>query len=70
MPVKRRNGGRSKKGRGHTRALSCYNCARMVPKDKAVKRYHVRDIVDASSKRDIKDALAFSSMTIPKLYLK
>ena len=31
----------------------------MVPKDKAVKRFNVKDIVDASSKRDIKEAYAY-----------
>lgn len=32
MPSKRRNNGRSKKNRGHTVAISCSNCTRMVPK--------------------------------------
>jgi len=59
MPVKRRNHGRSQSNRGHTRAVDCTNCARQVPKDKAVKRYTVRDMVDASSKRDITLLLAY-----------
>ena len=58
MPKKRRNGGRSKKNRGHTRAVHCDHCKRLVGKDKAIKRYifrikkfryHVKDMVDASS---------------------
>merc|ERR1712147_547026 len=70
MPVKRRNGGRNKSNRGHTAAISCSNCTRLVPKDKAIKRYTVRDIVDASSRRDIKESLAYENYVIPKLYIK
>ena len=59
MPFKRRNNGRGKKNKGHADTRVCYNCGRIVPKDKAIKRYNIRKIVDASSKRDIEEATAY-----------
>jgi len=70
MPKKRRNGGRNKKNCGNTRSLHCINCGRLVPKDKAIKRYNVRNMVDASSLRDIKDNRAYENFSIPKFYIK
>ena len=70
MPVKRRNGGRSKKNKGLSKTLRCNNCGRVVSKDKAIKRYTVRDIVDGSSLKDIKESLVINGMAIPKLYEK
>ena len=72
MPVKRRNHGRSKKNRGHSNVVRCSNCGRCVPKDKAVKRFQMRNMVDASSKRDIKENYAYDEkdFNIPKIYIK
>eukprot|EP01122_Echinamoeba_exundans_P007054 TRINITY_DN208_c0_g1_i1.p2 TRINITY_DN208_c0_g1~~TRINITY_DN208_c0_g1_i1.p2 ORF type:complete len:167 (-),score=27.62 TRINITY_DN208_c0_g1_i1:148-648(-) len=70
MTKKRRNAGRSKHGRGHTRRVWCYQCNNLVAKDKATSRFLVRNLVDASTKRDIEDNSAIKGYEIPKLYVK
>ena len=66
----RRNNGRSKMNQGHTRAINCSNCNRMVPKDKCIKKFTVRDIIDGSSKEDIKAVQVYENFIIPKVYNK
>ena len=71
MPSKRRNNGRSKSGRGHAGNVNCDNCSRIVPKDKAIKKFQVRDLIDAASKEDIAKASAYKTPTaVPKLMIK
>ena len=74
MPSKRRNNGRGKKNKGHSNVVRCLNCGRVTPKDKSIKRFQMRNMVDGSSKRDIKDNYAYdnsdNNFQLPKIYVK
>ncbi|CAK9088960.1 40S ribosomal protein S26-A [Durusdinium trenchii] len=51
-------------GRGHTAIVRCSNCCRCVPKDKAIKRFQVRNMVDASSQRDLREASVYQTFML------
>ena len=73
MPSKRRNNGRGKKNKGHSDTVACLNCGRQVAKDKAIKRFAMRKLVDESSRKDIMDNYAYDvneAFHLPKIYLK
>jgi len=53
MPSKRRNNGRGKKNKGHSDTTRCWNCGRVVAKDKCISRFIMRKLVDESSRKDI-----------------
>jgi len=72
MPKKRRNNGRNKNNKGRSLSITCLNCGRLCPKDKAIKRFVIKNLVDASSKRDIEEASAYleDNYQMPKLFIK
>ena len=74
MPKKRRNNGRNKNHKGHSDPIHCENCFRLCPKDKAIKRFLIKNMVDGSSKRDIEEVSIYNEgdekYQMPKLYIK
>jgi len=70
MVVKRRCHGRNKKGRGHVNRVRCVSTGKAIPKDKAIKRFIVRNIVEASALRDIRESSCIEGYQLPKIYIK
>lgn len=70
MTKKRRNNGRNKSNRGHVKRVHCVFSNKLIPKDKAITRYIVKNIIESSAIRDIQDSCALEFYTLPKLYFK
>merc|ERR1712167_121851 len=53
---------------GHVKRVVCCLSGKHIPKDKSVKRFVVRNIVEASAMRDIRDASVYENYVLPKQY--
>ena len=70
MVKKRKNNGRAKMNRGSSDVVNCENCRRVVQKDKAIRRFTVRNIIPNSAMRDVSNQSAYREYELPKVYRK
>ncbi|KAK4531545.1 hypothetical protein CCYA_CCYA08G2402 [Cyanidiococcus yangmingshanensis] len=72
MVKKRRNHGRKggAHGRGKARPVLCDGCGGRPRKDKAIQRFVVKNLVEASALRDLAEASCVENYVLPKQYLK
>ena len=55
---------------GRKQTVNCMNCGRLVPKDKSIRRFMIKNMVDSSSAKDVLDASVYKEYELPKTYQK
>ena len=71
MPKRKRNNGRNKKHKGHSDPFHWENCKRLIPKDKAITGFLIKNMVDGSSKRVVEDQSVYGeNYSMPRLFIK
>merc|ERR1712146_677535 len=68
MVRKRKNRGRSKHNRGHTRRIHCEEKNTLVPRDKAIKKLNIKNFNDSYAMSELRNALLLPKYQVPKLY--
>ncbi|AIB09843.1 40S ribosomal protein S26 (nucleomorph) [Lotharella oceanica] len=68
MVRKRRNRGRSKHNRGHTRRIHCEEKNTLTPRDKAIKKLNIKNFTDPFATIELLNAILLPRYQIPKLY--
>ena len=58
----------AKGGPGHPAVIRAI--AKASPQDKAIKRYSVKNMVEAAAVRDLSDASVYTEYALPKLYIR
>ncbi|XVF31638.1 hypothetical protein REPUB_Repub17cG0008500 [Reevesia pubescens] len=66
MTFKRKNGGRNEHGCGHVKLIRYSDCGKRCHKDKPVKRFPMKSIVEQAAVRDVQEASIFDTYTSPK----
>jgi len=61
LPKKRKSGGRTKGGKGHSDYVHCSKCGSLLPKDKAKKFTSRVSLVDYSLSKELRAAGAYIS---------
>ncbi|RVD91668.1 40S ribosomal S26 [Tubulinosema ratisbonensis] len=70
MPSKRRNNGKARNNRGHVQFIRCDNCSAAVPKDKAIKRFQIKALIESAAHDDVRNATVYQEFVMPKSFHK